>query len=129
MRSFRKMLVLFVSLSILFGCAYRYYLGFHGPSIKLHPDVHDGITQDGECLECHGPDSNSDGPLPLILTLKGASNAITMKLSPKDSDGAINAAWHRLNGLAWSEESAWKGKHAMGHLTAHPNEHLIERII
>ncbi len=67
--------------------------------------------------------------LPLILTLKGASNAITMKLSPKDSDGAINAAWHRLDGLAWSEESAWKGEHAVGHLTAHPNEHLIERII
>ena len=61
MRSFSKMLVLLVSLSIPFGCAYRYYLGFHGPSIKLHPEVHDGLTQDGECLECHGPDSNSDG--------------------------------------------------------------------
>jgi hypothetical protein len=57
MRFCRKMLVLLVSLSILLGCTSRHYLGFHGPSIKLHPDVH----EDDECLECHGPDSDSDG--------------------------------------------------------------------
>jgi hypothetical protein len=65
--------------------------------------------------------------LPLILTLQGASNAITMKLSPKDRGGSINAAWHRLNGFAWHEESEWTGEHATGHLTTYPNEHLMEK--
>ena len=55
------MLALFVLLSLLLGCAYRHYLGFHGPSIKLHPDVHEAVAQDEECLECHSLGSDSDG--------------------------------------------------------------------
>jgi len=49
-------------LLITCGCAYRYYLGFHGPSTQLHPDVHHGVTQDNECLGCHHPDKNPIGP-------------------------------------------------------------------
>lgn len=44
------------------GCAYRHYMGFHGPSIRLHPDIHEGVTEDQQCLECHHPDRNPVGP-------------------------------------------------------------------
>jgi hypothetical protein len=44
------------------GCAYRYYLGMHGPSIKQYPEIHEGVTEDAECLECHYPDRNPTGP-------------------------------------------------------------------
>jgi predicted CXXCH cytochrome family protein len=40
-----------------------YYLGFHGPYIKLSPDVHEDVIEDHECLECHRPDKDPDGPL------------------------------------------------------------------
>ncbi len=42
------------------GCGYGYYLGFHGPSIKSFPDIHEGITEDSDCLGCHGPEDGSD---------------------------------------------------------------------
>ena len=45
----------------MFGCDYRYYLGFHGPSIKLYPEDHEGVVQDNECLECHDPNNDPDG--------------------------------------------------------------------
>jgi hypothetical protein len=52
-----------LSILIMGGCAYRHYLGLHGPSIKLYPDIHEGITEDHECLECHHPDQDPyDGP-------------------------------------------------------------------
>ncbi|KJS31486.1 MAG: hypothetical protein VR64_11915 [Desulfatitalea sp. BRH_c12] len=44
------------------GCAYRYYLGMHGPSIKRYPEIHQGVTKDSECLECHHPERNPTGP-------------------------------------------------------------------
>lgn len=44
------------------ACAYRYYLGVHGPSIKQFPEIHQGVTQDAECLECHHPEGNLTGP-------------------------------------------------------------------
>ncbi len=44
------------------GCAYRYYLGFHGPSIRMYPDIHEEVTRDEECLACHHPDRNPSGP-------------------------------------------------------------------
>lgn len=52
------------ALAIVFlsGCAYRYYLGMHGPSIKQYPQIHEGVTQDAECLECHHPERNPTGP-------------------------------------------------------------------
>ena len=52
-------LVIFMSFS---GCAYRYYLGMHGPSIRAFPDEHEGVTEDHECLECHHPDKDPEGP-------------------------------------------------------------------
>jgi predicted CXXCH cytochrome family protein len=47
----------------LTGCAYRYYLGMHGPSIKGYADIHTGISKDKECLECHAPQDNPQGPV------------------------------------------------------------------
>jgi hypothetical protein len=44
------------------GCAYRYYLGMHGPSIRAFPNVHAGVAEDEECLACHHPDRNPVGP-------------------------------------------------------------------
>ena len=37
-----------------------YYFGFHGPSIRLTPDEHEGYTEDEECRDCHGKDSDPD---------------------------------------------------------------------
>lgn len=47
---------------LLSGCAYRYYMGMHGPSIKQFPEIHQGVTQDAECLKCHHPDHSPTGP-------------------------------------------------------------------
>jgi hypothetical protein len=47
---------------VVCSCAYRYYLGMHGPSIKRYPDIHANVTQDGECLECHHPQRDPTGP-------------------------------------------------------------------
>jgi len=53
---------LFLILLLSSGCAYRYYLGMHGPSIKRYPEIHQGVTKDSECLECHHPERNPTGP-------------------------------------------------------------------
>ena len=61
----KKAVVFLMFLSLLlagYGCAYRYYIGMHGPSIKLSPDVHEGAREDSRCLECHHPDNSSQGP-------------------------------------------------------------------
>lgn len=43
------------------GCAYRYYLGLHGPSRNNFPDAHlEGMTEDSQCLGCHAPGTASD---------------------------------------------------------------------
>ncbi len=44
------------------GCAYRYYLGMHGPSIKSSLDIHQGVEKDRDCLDCHHPDQASEAP-------------------------------------------------------------------
>lgn len=55
--------IIAIALTItLAGCAHRYYLGFHGPTIKAHPDIHNGFTKDAECLGCHGEGDESKGP-------------------------------------------------------------------
>lgn len=52
-----------VSLALMItGCAYRHYLGMHGPSIGIHPDNHRGVFEDGKCLQCHHPDGIPMGP-------------------------------------------------------------------
>ena len=62
MKSLVKMFFLLSLLFIVFGCSYRYYLGLHGPSIKLHPEKHEGVTEDEECLECHDPENGTGDP-------------------------------------------------------------------
>ncbi|MBE0585978.1 MAG: hypothetical protein IH612_19735 [Desulfofustis sp.] len=52
-------LVLIASLS---GCAYRYYIGMHGPSIKSSPETHLNVTKDVHCLQCHHPAKPTDAP-------------------------------------------------------------------
>lgn len=54
-----KIAILLFSVSAVFSCA---YMGFHGRSIKLHPDIHKGVSEDHECLECHHPDKEPQGP-------------------------------------------------------------------
>ncbi len=49
-------------LLVMSSCAYRHYLGLHGPTIKLSPEEHEGVTGDEECLECHHPDREPSGP-------------------------------------------------------------------
>ncbi len=49
-------------LAVVSGCAYRYYLGMHGPSIRNSPEVHEGVIEDSECLECHHPERDPEGP-------------------------------------------------------------------
>ncbi len=46
------------------GCAYRHFLGMHGPSIRNHAEAHDvSLKDDAECLSCHSPkNSPSDAP-------------------------------------------------------------------
>ena len=57
-------LVLLMVLMTSGGCAYRYFLGMHGPSTKSSPEIHtDSITEDMQCLECHAPkDASGDAP-------------------------------------------------------------------
>lgn len=49
-------------LLLIAGCAHRYYLGMHGPSIRRYPEIHANVATDQECLECHHPDHNPTGP-------------------------------------------------------------------
>ncbi len=62
MKTFSKIIILLLIFISFSGCAYRYYLGMHGPSIKAFPDEHEGVTEDHECLECHHPDKDPEGP-------------------------------------------------------------------
>jgi len=57
-----KVFLFLISLTLLFGCAYRHYLGFHGPSIKARSEVHAGVVEDRDCLRCHHPDRDPSGP-------------------------------------------------------------------
>lgn len=62
MKSLLKIFILLALLFIIFGCSYGYYLGLHGPSIKLYPAQHEGVTEDEECLECHDPENGTGDP-------------------------------------------------------------------
>ncbi len=54
---------LFFTIFLMFsGCAYKAYMGIHGSSIKLYPEVHENITEDKQCLDCHHPDI-AEGPV------------------------------------------------------------------
>ena len=62
MNILKKIMICCAVLALFSGCAYRYYLGMHGPSVKAFPDIHQGITQDQDCLGCHHPDRNATAP-------------------------------------------------------------------
>lgn len=62
MNFLKKMLVVGAILALGSGCAYRCYLGMHGPSVEAFPDVHLGVTENRECLARHDPDQDSSGP-------------------------------------------------------------------
>jgi hypothetical protein len=61
MKIIQRSIICAATLLILAGCAYRHYMGLHGPSIRSTPDIHEGVTEDGQCLECHHPDRNPVG--------------------------------------------------------------------
>ena len=72
-----KTALLFVLLSafLIFGCAHfdRAYLGFHGASVRLHPNEHMDVHEDHECLFCHHTD-NAQGPPTPHPQFKGCLN-------------------------------------------------------
>ena len=51
-------LIILASLLLICGCAYKHYLGMHGPSIKAYPDFHEDVKEDSQCLGCHDPNNN-----------------------------------------------------------------------
>ncbi|MCF6247655.1 MAG: hypothetical protein L3J69_09865 [Desulfobacula sp.] len=46
----------------LLGCGHTAYLGMHGSSIRLSPEIHESMEKDVQCLECHDLDS-TEGPV------------------------------------------------------------------
>lgn len=57
-----KALVLLGLVIVVSSCAYRHYLGMHGPSVKKYPSIHATAVADDSCLECHVRDSSIDAP-------------------------------------------------------------------
>lgn len=54
-------LTIIVMLTATTGCAYRNYLGMHGPSLRTYPEIHDAaITDDADYLGCHSPDNRQN---------------------------------------------------------------------
>jgi len=68
-------LTLLLTLATLSGCAYRYYLGMHGPSIRNTPETHDEtLRDDGQCLKCHQPGQSDEAPATTHPGFKGCLN-------------------------------------------------------
>ena len=72
----RNHVLTFAMLAILMvssGCAYRYFLGMHGPSTRNYPEIHlESITEDNQCLECHAlKDTVADAPVTSHPDFKG----------------------------------------------------------
>lgn len=53
---------LLLVLGLSSGCAYRHFLGLHGPSVQNFSSIHQGLTNDSECLDCHNPEISTDAP-------------------------------------------------------------------
>lgn len=62
MKTAKSLVIGGLVLLMLTGCAYRYYLGLHGPSIRRFPNVHAEAAEDAQCLACHHPDRDPVGP-------------------------------------------------------------------
>ena len=55
-------ILILLSLLLICGCAYKHYLGMHGPTIKAYPDIHEDVQEDTQCLACHDPEKDPQGP-------------------------------------------------------------------
>jgi hypothetical protein len=55
-------ILLMGTILIVLGCGHTAYLGMHGRSIRLYPDVHESMEKDSQCLECHDSGS-TDAPV------------------------------------------------------------------
>jgi hypothetical protein len=64
MNRLMKLILLGGVILFAFGCGYKAYLGMHGTSVRLHPDIHKSVIKDSECLECHNPDNPKGPPTP-----------------------------------------------------------------
>ncbi|WP_084681124.1 hypothetical protein [Desulfospira joergensenii] len=62
MKKIRKQILWTAAVLFLSGCAHTAYLGFHGKSIKSFPEIHKSAVSDTQCLGCHDPDNNPQGP-------------------------------------------------------------------
>lgn len=62
MKTINRILICCTVLIVLGSCAYQHYLGMHGPSVRNYPDVHEGVTEDAQCLGCHHPEKDPVGP-------------------------------------------------------------------
>lgn len=58
---------------LVLGCGHKAYLGMHGKSIKLYPEIHTSVVRDSDCLDCHHPD-NPEGPASPHPDFKGCIN-------------------------------------------------------
>ncbi len=78
------------------GCAYRYYLGMHGPSIKAFAGIHEGVNEDKAGLECHDPNGGPIGPPTTHPHFTGCLKCRNDSL--KQITGIKNLdMWHRIN--------------------------------
>jgi hypothetical protein len=62
MKKWYKEALLIGATLFFLGCGHMAYLGVHGRSIRLYPDIHESVEKDAQCLECHHPD-NPVGPV------------------------------------------------------------------
>jgi hypothetical protein len=81
----KKIFILGFLLVVVFSlssCAYKAYLGMPGKSIWLYPDIHEGVTEDYQCLECHNP-IDPEGPPTPHPNFKGCLKCHNSKNIPK----------------------------------------------
>ncbi len=67
---FFKSILFVLIVLVISGCSYKAYMGMHGTSIKLYPDIHGDVADDKQCLECHRPDF-AEGPVTPHPDFKG----------------------------------------------------------
>lgn len=79
-----KFAMLLVVLIFISACAYRHYLGMHGPSVKQFPQVHAGFTEDKACLMCHDPGSSATSPKTGHPNFKGCLKCHNDDMSSND---------------------------------------------
>lgn len=73
MKKWFKGILLTGATLVFLGCGHMAYIGMHGRSIRLYPDVHESVVEDSQCLECQHPD-NPKGPASTHPNFKGCIN-------------------------------------------------------